>query len=298
MYFRAGASGPFIEIQRRDVISLIESLIAVGKPTLANRVHALASSIFSFAVDADLMPANPCSRLRRRGVEKRGERVLSDPEIRLFWGRVIRPPISVQNGLILRLLLLTGACPGEVAGLRWDEIEHLDDPARTARVIPAERSKTGRAQYVPLSLLARATILEAQDICRDPTWVFRSPKAQGAIRPNALAIAMQRLARSLAGDAENIGSWRADPPSPHDLRRTVATRLAGLGVAAEDVSAVLGHAPASVTARHYDRYDRAHEKRRALSLWADVLAALVDGVQHNEAVVLLAGQSARSAARN
>jgi integrase len=62
-------------------------------------------------------------------------------------------------------------------------------------------------------------------------------------------------------------SWNDDPPSPHDLRRTVATRLASLGVPEEDVAAVLNHVRTSVTGRHYDQYQRAAEKRRALDKW-------------------------------
>jgi len=36
-------------------------------------------------VDAGLVEFNPCHRLRKRGVENVGRRVLSDAEIRLFW---------------------------------------------------------------------------------------------------------------------------------------------------------------------------------------------------------------------
>jgi integrase len=72
-------------------------------------------------------------------------------------------------------------------------------------------------------------------------------------------------------------SWNDDPPSPHDLRRTVATRLASLGVPEEDVAAVLNHVRTSVTGRHYDQYQRAAEKRRALEKWSTTIADLIRG---------------------
>src|SRR4030081_696307 len=62
----------FSDIRRRDVIELVESLVADGTPTLANRVQSLISSVFTFAMDADLAEANPCHRLRKRGVENVG----------------------------------------------------------------------------------------------------------------------------------------------------------------------------------------------------------------------------------
>jgi hypothetical protein len=59
----------FDHIRRADVIELVEGLVKAGAPVQANRVQALISMIFSFAVDAGLMEGNPCARLRKRGVE-------------------------------------------------------------------------------------------------------------------------------------------------------------------------------------------------------------------------------------
>lgn len=282
------ATRPYAEIERRDVIALIERLIGAGKPTLANRVQALVSSIYTFAIDADLVSANPCARLRRRGVESKRERVLSDEEIRTFWMHIVRPPVSPLLGMALRLQLLTGVRPGEVAGMRRDELEHFADPTRAGWFIPAERMKAKRAHYVPLSPLASATVSQALELVpKDQPFVFASQKAVGAIRANALPIAMQRFGEHLPDEAEGAGTWKEDPPTPHDLRRTAATRLAGLGVSGEDVSAVLAHSAVGVTKAHYDRYDRAREKRYALELWAKALSEIVDlGVRQSTVVRL------------
>jgi integrase len=284
----------FADIRRGDVIALLEGLIADGKPTLANRVQALVSSIFAFAIDAALIDANPCARLRRRGVETKGERVLSDDEIRLFWEGIVQSPVSCRLGLALRLQLLLGVRPGEITGMRRDELEYFDDPARAGWLIPAHRMKARRAHYVPLSPMARAVIAEAIDLVPDDQqFVFASQRAHGSIRPNALPIAMQRFSRHLLSTAAGAASWQASPPSPHDLRRTVATRLAALGIPGEDVSSVLAHAASGITKAHYDRYDRAHEKRRALVLWSKALSALLERHEYKADVVRLrSGQSA------
>lgn len=98
------------------MIELVEAIVKKGTPVQANRVQALVSTIFSFAVDAALVKFNPCSRLRKRGAETRDTRVLSDDEIRQFWRRAVLPPITRRVGLVLRLALLTGCRSGEVAG--------------------------------------------------------------------------------------------------------------------------------------------------------------------------------------
>src|SRR5262249_39580549 len=127
-------------IRRADVIELVEGIVADGKPVLANRVQALISSIFSFALDADVIAANPCARLRKRGEEIAGTRVLSDDEIRLFWRRSVLPPVSRGLGLALRLELLTGARPSEAAEISLKELAGLDKPDAAAWTIPAERT--------------------------------------------------------------------------------------------------------------------------------------------------------------
>ncbi|MBQ0824255.1 integrase arm-type DNA-binding domain-containing protein [Microvirga sp. HBU67558] len=269
----------FDEIQRRDVIALCEGMVAAGTATNANRVQALISSIFSFAVDADLVGANPCSRLRKRGLENIGRRVLTDDEIHLFWYGIVQRPVSRPVGLALRIALLTAARVSEIAEAERREFQNLDDPERAAWQLPAERSKNGRAHFVPLSRLARESVLEALTLADETSpHLFPSPSVEGApITGHALSVGMARFGRRLEGNHEPIRSWQAEPPSPHDLRRTVATRLASLGVPAEDVSAVLNHARRSVTGIHYDLYDRAGEKRRALNLLGETIRRLIQG---------------------
>jgi integrase len=271
------ANRRFDQIQRRDVITLCEGMVAAGTATNANRVQALISSIFSFAIDADLIGANPCSRLRKRGTENIGRRVLSDGELRLFWRGVVLKPVSRPVGLALRISLLTAARVSEIAQAERREFRDLDDPERAAWLLPAERSKNGRAHFVPLCRLAREAVQEALALAGDTSLhLFPSPSVEAApITGHALSVGMSRFGKHLKGTCEAIRSWQAEPPSPHDLRRTAATRLASLGVAAEDVAAVLNHMKRDVTGIHYDLYDRATEKRRALTLWDKSMGRLL-----------------------
>jgi integrase len=263
------------EIERGDIIELVEGLVKSNKPTLANRVQALVSSIYSFALDAGLVKAHPGTRLRRRGTESIGRRVLSDDEIRVFWSGVVQTPVSPGVGLALRLALLTGARPGEVAGLMLAEIENLNEAGTARWIIPAKRSKNGRAHFIPLSELARQQVLSALELINHSSeHLFPSPSSKGnPITPHALAVAMARFAKKL--DPTHAKTWVVEPPTPHDLRRTLATRLAELGIAKEDRDAVFNHTPPDVGKKHYDLYERAREKRIALDLWASTLAAVL-----------------------
>jgi integrase len=278
---------PFTEIRRADVITLVEGIIAEGKPTLANRVQGLISSIFSFAIDAGLREDNPCSRLKKRGVEKVGRRVLSDDEIFLFWhGILVRRAVGQVEeetkprpvGLALRLALLTMTRIGEIAGINRDELERLGEPGRAAWTIPGARTKNGRDHLVPLSPLALDTILDLLDTiqpserCLLPT---RSKRRAGHMTAKALWQVMSDFGARIAGDEIAVRTWKAEPPSPHDLRRTGSTRLAELRIPKEIRDRVLNHIPGDVGSRHYNLHDFADEKREALCRWSLAIAGIV-----------------------
>lgn len=265
------------DVRRADIITLAEELIADGKPVLANRVQALISSIFTFAVDAELVENNPAARLKKRGEEGCGTRVLSDPELRLFWARSVLTPISRPTGLALRLQLVTGARPSEAAEPQLNEFCDLDDVRHAHWIIPAERAKNGRALVMPLSDMALEAVRAAADaIGKEDTFLFPSRvDRKRSLDGHALATAMRRLAESekLTGPGSN--SWKAEPPTPHDLRRTFATRLSSLGVPKQDRDALMNHTPQDVGSRHYDMYSRLAEKRAAVDLWSSRLRELL-----------------------
>jgi integrase len=265
------------DIRRADVIELVEGIVMADKPVLANRVQSLISSIFSFALDADVLSANPCARLRKRGEETAGIRVLSDAEIRLFWRRCMLSPVSRGVGLAMRLQLLTGARPSEAAEIDLRELAALDSADAAVWTIPGARTKNKRAHLLPLSPAAIAVVnagLELVD--EDDAFLFPSPiKRTAPIDGHALAVAMRRMTESDKLTGPGSKTWKADPPSPHDLRRTFATRLAELGIAKEDRDACLNHTPTDVGSKHYDLYERAKEKRAAMELWATVLGDIL-----------------------
>ena len=86
---------------------------------------------------------------------------------------------------------------------------------------------------------------------------------------------MAKLCAAQEGKTGGAKSLRDGPPSPHDLRRTASTRMASLGVPKEDRDACLNHARVDV-GKHYDLYERAAEKRCALQLLSDAVAAIIE----------------------
>jgi integrase len=157
------------------------------------------------------------------------------------------------------------------------------DLERKTWVIPEERAK-GRVEHlVPLSDRAVALIKEALKLHASrrkgqSEYVFPSPRSNDKpISPGALSHAMTDITAALA----------LDDLTMHDLRRTGATGIAALGVPPFIVSKVLAHKDggggAAITARHYNLYAYADEKRDALDRWAVRLEQLLGLVSAREA---------------
>jgi hypothetical protein len=121
---------------------------------------------------------------------------------------------------------------------------------------------------------------------------FRDPRSNGLTRATlgtypALSLAEAReKAIDMRRCVAKGTTWVEKRPTAHDLRRTLATRLAALGIPAEDVKACLNHARDDVTARHYDQYDRLREKRRALELWSEQVQSIIDGAPTSNVISL------------
>jgi len=260
------------EIERRDVIVLVNAVMDRGAPIMANRTLALLRKMFNFAIEQALTESNPCSRIRRPGKERQRDRVLSEVEITTFWHNLPRTRISEMVQDILKLILITAQRPGEVAGAAWMEIDHAatqsispteHDSGTSLWTIPAERSKNGLAHRVPLSRLAIQIIASSANDCR---YLFPSPK-DGAkhIRVSSLSHAVRN----------NFDMLDVEPFTPHDLRRTAASQMAGMGISRLVIARILNHAESGVTAI-YDRHSYDNEKMEALDAWAKRIENITD----------------------
>ncbi len=246
-------------VTRRDVIALLDGIVARGAPIQANRTLALVRKIFNFGIGRDIVQQNPCYRVAAPGVEKQSDRVLSEQELKAFLANLATATMADESKLALRFQLLTAQRCGEVLGVRWDEI----DLAAGWWTIPASKAKNKLAHRVPLSMQARAVLTEARKLNADRQTVFPSPRGDKPMVETAVARAVFR----------NLPHLGAGQFSPHDLRRTAASLMTGMGISRLVVSKLLNHVERGVTAV-YDRHGYDAEKREALDAWGRHVAVL------------------------
>lgn len=192
--------------------------------------------------------------------KRRRERVLSLEEARLAW--IAAGTLGYPFGPVYQLMMLTGCRPGE-----WSAaVRSWIDLSQALSVIPADRYKTDHVHVVPL-VLQSVRILEdvfRNHQTRSGEYVFSG--TDGARPLSGWSKAQQRLLRAMCAVS---GEMSVRKFTPHDLRRTVATRIAEqLGVGGEQlIKRVLGHADGSVTAI-YNRYGYVKEMRAVLERWS------------------------------
>ena len=175
-------------------------------------------------------------------------------------------------------MILTGQRRDEVAKMARRELRE----GGTLWTIPAARTKNGTAQDVPLAKIAREVIVRQPRISAragseyiftvggdKPICGYSSIKAD--IDAAVAAIALEEAAED-EREPVQVEPWRF-----HDLRRTVASGMARMGIALHVIEAVLNHRSGQISgvAAVYNRHSYLPEKRRALEAWADHIQGLV-----------------------
>jgi integrase len=272
------------DVRRRDVIELVEAK-AETAPRAAAQVLLYARRLMDYATDRDLIPANPLAGLKPGSIQVKGKRdplkavvrarILDHDEIRSFWANAETCGLHRLTALALKLVLVTGQRPGEVAGMHADEIN-----GRWWTIPASRRGKTDSAHSVYLTDAALQIIAEAKEE-RDRLSRRRRGPPSGhvfeawpgkPVNNAALARAVERSREAMGNrDAEAWGHW-----TPHDLRRTMRTGLSAAKVRPDIAELTIGHTKRGIVAV-YDQHGFEAERRAAVEAWERRLVAILEG---------------------
>jgi len=234
------------KVDRADLVGLLTSYKARGT-VAANQLRSVLRQMFGYGVELGWLETSPADGITKRvcgAVALSRERVLTDDEIRRVWN------VGEPHQRLFRLLLLTGLRIGEMQAARW---EHVRD---NRLHIPATHSKNKKPHWVHLSALAVAELGERQ--CDTDGLVSN-------VSPTAVQAWLRRYC-----EREKI-----EPAfTPHDLRRTFATRINGIGIAPHVVERCLNHTMQGVMAV-YNRAEYERERIEAAELWSDEIERLL-----------------------
>jgi integrase len=257
-YFKPLHSMPLDTISRRDVATCIVRIAREsGNPT-ASQARSKLSAFFAWCMRMGMVEANPVIGTHEPAKNKSRERVLSDDELSSIW----RACGNDEYCKIVKLLILTGARRQEIGGMCWSEINF----EAGTWTLPAQRSKNGRAHTLPVLPMMRQ-IIESVPRMATRDQLFGERATIGFTGWHDCKPGLDQ--RSGVTD-----EWHL-----HDLRRSVATRMADIGVQPHIIEQILNHqsghkrGPAGI----YNRSSYAREVRAALAQWEDHIRALVSG---------------------
>ena len=259
-------------ITRDDVAAIRDKIFQAGSPIESNRVVALFNRIMNFGVDERQVEINPCAKMRKLGVERARTRVLTMDGLSPLWQGLDRAPISRIMALAIKLTILTGQRRTEVIGALKSEF-NLGERNWT---IPGRRiegdatsggSKNQIPQLVPLAPLALGIVQTAMAEAGGSLYLFPSHKTGVAMRGDAMTMALRRTYEAL----------QLAPISPHDLRRTINTEMAKLGIPKDHRKLILNHSDGrgDTISTHYDVHDYIPEKLAAFMKWEERVKAVL-----------------------
>jgi integrase len=272
------------DVRRRDVIAVLEAK-AETAPRSAALLLQYSRKMLDFATDRDYTAANCLAGLKPSAIAVQGKRnalapvvrsrVLDDDEIRSFWTNADHANLHPLTVCALRLVLVTGQRPGEIAGMHVSEIDG------NIWTIPADRrGKTNTAHKVYLTNLAMQIIEQATREKNRLTQ--RRAKLSGGYlfeaRPGA-PITNGTLSKAITRAAVPLGIKTVEPHgnwTPHDLRRTMRTALSACKIRPDISELTIGHTKKGVLAT-YDLHSFNAERKHALEQWEKRLLRIIGG---------------------
>ncbi len=215
-------------ILKSDILDLQAQLAKKSGIYAANRVLALLSSIFNFAINLGFSVANPCIGIKKFK-EKSRERFIQGDEVLRFFEALNQEPSEVFRDFFY-ICLLTGARRRNVQSMNWKDVSFNRNEWRI------EETKNGESQVIPLIPQA-ISILQERYENRASDWVFPSSLSKtGHIEEPKKA--WKRILKSAGIEDLRI----------HDLRRTLGSWQAATGANSYIIGKSLGHKTQTATA--------------------------------------------------
>jgi len=270
------------------VLELLDAFVAQGKRHQARHLLNYLRKMYSWAISRDVygIEFSPCDRISARdviGTLEPRKHTLKDDESALIWQASQK--IGYPFGSLVHLLFLTGQRLGEVAGMRWSEI----DLGKKLWTIPAARMKADADHVVPLvpetvALLESLPRWNAGDYVLSTTGgekpisgfskakITLDDKIEELLNPDEAKETKKgkKTKKQKGKNHLSIAAWRY-----HDIRRTMRTHLSALPIQDIVRELVISHTQKGLH-KVYDQYAYLVEKRQALTLWTARLLNLVD----------------------
>ena len=262
---------------------------SVGGGSLSSKTilhyHRLISAILQVAVQWQVIPSNPCSRVKAPRVERKEAEYFDDEEAVYILQKINEE--SPAHKAMIYVLLYTGMRRGELCGLEWSDIDFENDIIRirnnsvyiSGKGITTTTPKTessvrlDKVPHVVMEVLQEHK--HAQNIQRIAMGADWQNTQRIFTKINGAPIFPDTVSSWFKGFLKKIG---IEGRSLKSLRHTNASLMIASGVDVRTVAGRLGHSQTSTTTNIY-----AHMIRSANEKAADAIGHLLTSKMENNA---------------
>lgn len=261
------------DVRPRHVDNVLQDVLERGSPTVANDVLRMLKRLFDYAVVRGMIDVNPAISFGSKdagGKEEGRKRALTRDELIKFFKALRRGRgISRENELTFKIILALGVRKMELCAAEWSEFD-LDNAVWH---LPGVRAKNGDDIDIPLAQPVIEWIQEIRLFAADSRWLIPARRARTTAHVSRATLNM--VMPSVLKEMPDV-----EPFSIHDLRRTMRTQMAAIGIDPVIAERCLNHRIPGVEGI-YNRHQYFEERKAALGQWADLLVALEKGETYN-----------------
>lgn len=244
-----------------------------GGKAAVYHILAYTRQMFNVACKKELIRSNPVYKIENYGAIGVRERVLDFREIWLFWNQIEKVGLPPVTAYALKFILATMQRGNEVRQMTYAAYKKEEKIWQMAM----QDTKNRTMHRVPLNKHAIKILEEVSQYTRGSKYVFGATRAQSPVSVNASdlkPLGRSALPQAIRKKREQLG---INDFSPHDLRRTAATWLAGVGLPELYSKLMLNHkeSKSNTTGTVYIQYTYDFEKRKAADIWAFVLDQII-----------------------
>lgn len=275
---------PASELELDDLLPILSRLVRAKKLREGGKIRSYLRAAYAAAIAAKQDAAapdalrvlnvsrNPARDLATLDSGQPRDRVLSVAELRAYWRRIEAMPGT--EGALVRFHLLTGGQRiAQLMRLKWSDHDHdTDTGTGSVRLLDIKgRRRVPRVHLVPLLPLMAADLAVMRgdddrggDGARPHLFSLTAGKAPATY--DEFRGIMDPVVANMVAAGE-----LTSPFTPGDLRRTVETRLAALGLSEEVRGHLQSHGLSGVQKRHYNFFEYDAEKRAAVEALYELL---------------------------
>lgn len=230
------------QINRMDIKKWINSL----KIQKANECLGYLRMILNEAVDDEIIPKNPCDRIKKKKVKSTKEiEPWSLEEINKFL-HYVEQDYSTMWLIMFRLLIFTGMRRGEVLGLDWSSIHD-----NTISIHQTLKRGNGRVMLgAPKTDSSIRTVYIDEDTLKLlTTWKKQQASLFGIVKPVFTNIEGQRLRLATPLEKLNriVEKYKLPRMTIHGLRHSFTTLMYEQGIDPKSMAGILGHSSIKTT---------------------------------------------------